>query len=63
MLTWLKSFIADEKGQAMTEYGLILALIAVLLISTLLLLKDELVNTFTSVVTGLQGGSTTTTTP
>ena len=57
MLALLKQFFVEEKGQAMTEYGLILALIAVLLIGTLLLLKDELVIMFTKVVTGLQGGN------
>ncbi len=56
----LKKFFIDQKGQAMTEYGLILALIAVLLIGTLLLLKDELVNMFGKVINGLQGQAPTT---
>ncbi|WP_366923030.1 Flp family type IVb pilin [Metallumcola ferriviriculae] len=59
MFNLLTEFLFDEKGQAMTEYGLILALIAVLLIGTLLLLKDELVTMFEKVVTGLQGQAPT----
>jgi len=55
MFTWLKDFYQDERGQGMTEYGLILALVAVLLIGSLLALKDKLAGIFTDVGTGLDG--------
>ncbi|KKM11860.1 hypothetical protein SY88_06675 [Clostridiales bacterium PH28_bin88] len=51
----LRRLWAEEDGQALTEYGLILALVAVLVIGTLLLLKDELITLFGKVITGLQG--------
>jgi pilus assembly protein Flp/PilA len=38
-----------EEGQAMAEYGIIIALVAVLLIGTLLLFKDALIGTFTDI--------------
>ena len=39
--------LRKEEGQAMVEYGIILALIAVVLIATLLLLEDQLTAAFT----------------
>jgi len=38
-----------EEGQTMAEYGLLIALIAILLVSTLLLFKDALITTFTNI--------------
>ncbi len=38
-----------EEGQAMAEYGIIIALVAVLLIGTLIIFKDALVSTFTTI--------------
>jgi len=38
MLMYLKSMMRDEEGQALAEYGLILALIAVVCIAALTLL-------------------------
>ncbi len=42
-----------EEGQAMAEYALIIALVAVLLIGTLILFKDSLVNTFGDITSRL----------
>lgn len=39
--------LRKEEGQAMVEYGIILALIAVVLIATLVLLEDQLTAAFT----------------
>jgi pilus assembly protein Flp/PilA len=39
----------DESGQAMTEYGLIIGLIAVALIGVLVLFKDKLAAIFTNI--------------
>lgn len=49
----IQRFIKDEKGQALTEYGLIIALIAVALVATLILLGDELVAVFERITTEL----------
>jgi len=39
----------QEEGQAMAEYALIIALVAVLLVGTLTLFKDEIVGVFTDI--------------
>ena len=38
----IKSFFRDESGQAMTEYGLIIALVAVVIIAALTLIGTRL---------------------
>ncbi len=48
-----KQFIRDEDGATAIEYGLIAALIAVALITTLGALGNNLDNTFTTVSNGL----------
>lgn len=53
MLNLIKRLYVDESGQGMAEYGLILALIAVALISALGLVKGGLSNTFNKVTTEL----------
>lgn len=45
--------LRKEEGQAMTEYGLILALIAVAVIATLVLLGTDVKNTFQSIVNAI----------
>ena len=48
----LQNRLADlrkEEGQAMVEYGLIIALIAILLVVALTFLKDELVDVFNGI--------------
>ena len=42
-LAWLKD---EESGQGMVEYGLIIALVAVLLVATLVLFKDKIKDVF-----------------
>lgn len=42
-----------EEGQTMAEYGLLIALIAILLVASLLLFKDALVSTFTNITNSL----------
>lgn len=42
----VKKFFKDESGASMVEYGLLVALIAVMLIASLTALKDSLVNIF-----------------
>jgi Flp pilus assembly pilin Flp len=42
-----------EEGQTMAEYGLLIALIAILLVATLLVFKDALITTFTNITNKL----------
>jgi len=49
IINFLQSFRRDEKGQALTEYGLIIALVALLLIAGLGLLTGALQTLFTDI--------------
>ena len=48
--------LKNEEGQGMAEYGLILALIAVVLVTALTTLKDDIAGIFTSVGEQIPGG-------
>lgn len=54
MSSLLKKFAKDEKGQGMVEYGLIIALIAVVVIVGLTPLGKEIKILFDGVVTSLK---------
>lgn len=58
IIQFIQGFKNDEKGQALTEYGLIIALVAVALIGVLGFLGDGLGATFQSIVTKLTGTGT-----
>jgi pilus assembly protein Flp/PilA len=45
----------DDEGQDLAEYGLLLILIAVAVVVTIGLFKDEIVNVFTKATTVLKG--------
>lgn len=47
MMKWIKGFAADESGQGMTEYGLIIAIVAVFLITALIAFRGNLSAVFT----------------
>lgn len=47
-------FLTSKKGQAMTEYGLIIAIIAVVLIGVLIALREQLVELFQSIIDALR---------
>ncbi|MGE5418104.1 MAG: Flp family type IVb pilin [Acidobacteriota bacterium] len=49
MLNILKRLVVEEEGQGMAEYGLILALIAIVVIATITIMGDKLNNVFESV--------------
>ena len=49
----LLGLIQDEKGQAMTEYGLIIALVAVVVITALGLIGTNLTAKFNGIATEL----------
>jgi pilus assembly protein Flp/PilA len=54
MVNKLKGILTEEKGQGMTEYGLVLGLIAVAVVGTLVLLRNEIINIFKDAVAAVQ---------
>lgn len=46
----------DESGQDMAEYGLLLALIAVVVATAIIAFRDEIVNAFNDATTVLSNG-------
>ena len=53
MSKFIKQFVADESGATAIEYGLIAALIAVVIISAVTALGGQLETTFTEVKDGM----------
>ena len=49
MIRLIKSFVADESGVTAMEYGMIAALIAVVILTTLGLLGGQLNTTFSNI--------------
>ena len=56
-LHWLKSFIKTDQGVTAIEYGLIAALIAVVIIGSVTLLGDELELTFNAIASAVQNAT------
>ncbi len=56
-LNWLKSLIEQDEGVTAIEYGLIAALIAVVIIAALTIVGTELNTTFTSIQQALQNAN------
>ncbi len=54
-MTILKNFLNDESGATAIEYGLIAALISVVIITAIKLVGSNLSTTFNSVATSLSG--------
>lgn len=54
----LFGLMKDEQGQAMTEYGLIIALVAVVVIGALTLVGTTVSGKFTAITNGLTGTTT-----
>lgn len=50
MVNKLKELVMEEEGQGMTEYGLVLGLIAVAAVGALALLREEIIVMFQGVV-------------
>ncbi len=48
MLTFVKNFVRDEEGATMIEYGLMVALIAVVLIAVVTLIGGSMATKFTA---------------
>jgi pilus assembly protein Flp/PilA len=51
----LMGLIKEEQGQGMTEYGLVLGLIAVAAVGALVLLRDEVVAMYNNAVAAVTG--------
>jgi pilus assembly protein Flp/PilA len=47
MMNKLRALFTEEEGQGMTEYGLVLGLIAVGAVAVLVMMKDQVVKLFT----------------
>lgn len=56
--TEMRERAAEERGAVMAEYGLLLAVIALAIIATLVLFRDELTGVFTNATTTLNTGAT-----
>jgi pilus assembly protein Flp/PilA len=55
MLKKMKSLFVEEEGQGMTEYALVLGVIAVAVVTILATLRGQIVNMFTNVVSAITG--------
>ncbi|WBW95961.1 Flp family type IVb pilin [Oceanirhabdus sp. W0125-5] len=52
-MKFLKSLIKDERGQALSEYALLLGIILLGVIAVVTLLKDKIVALFTKIANAL----------
>ncbi|UJF32840.1 Flp family type IVb pilin [Paenibacillus hexagrammi] len=59
MMNKFKALVTQEQGQGMTEYGLVLGLIAVAVVATLVTLRTEIVNIFQDALSTVQSRNTT----
>lgn len=51
----MKALFTEEQGQGMTEYGLVLGLIAVGVVAVLITMRTEITNLFNRAVTAITG--------
>jgi pilus assembly protein Flp/PilA len=65
MMKKMKALLTEEQGQGMTEYGLVLGVIAVAVVGVLALLRGQILEMFQSVTGAItdRNNTTTTTTP
>ncbi|CAG9609229.1 Flp family type IVb pilin [Pseudoneobacillus rhizosphaerae] len=59
MMKKMKALFVEEQGQGMTEYGLVLGVIAVGVVATLLLLKTQIAGLFQDALTAITGADQT----
>ncbi|WP_078548222.1 Flp family type IVb pilin [Litchfieldia alkalitelluris] len=62
MMNKLKALVIEEQGQGMTEYGLVLGVLAVGVVGLLVTFRGQIVTLFTNVTTAITqslGGTTT----
>ena len=53
MLTLIKQLLMDEQGQGLTEYALIIALVAVGILAVFIAFRTQLATVFTNITTAL----------
>ena len=58
MMNKLKGLVVEEQGQGMTEYGLVLGIIAIAVVGSLGLLRTQIIDMFGKVVTTVTGANT-----
>jgi pilus assembly protein Flp/PilA len=63
MLEKMKNLVMEEEGQALTEYGLIIGLIAAVCIAALILLGGQIGVLFDRITAALTGAGVTPTAP
>lgn len=54
----MKALFTEEQGQGMTEYGLVLGVIAVAVVGALVTLRGEIITMFQGVVDAVTGAET-----
>jgi pilus assembly protein Flp/PilA len=57
MMNKMKALLTEEQGQGMTEYGLVLGVIAIGVVAVLTIFKDQILKMYKTVVTELNGGT------
>jgi pilus assembly protein Flp/PilA len=57
MMKKIKALFREEEGQGMTEYGLVLGIIAVAVVAALVLLRGQIVEMFQKVVASVTEGN------
>jgi uncharacterized protein len=55
MMKKMKALLTEEQGQGMTEYGLVLGVIAVAVVGVLALLRGQILDMFTAVTDAIAG--------
>ncbi|NEU30500.1 Flp family type IVb pilin [bacterium LRH843] len=55
MLRAIKSVLNNEKGQALSEYGVILGIVLVAVIAVLITFGDAIVGVFNNIISSLPG--------
>lgn len=58
MLKALRDLLQDESGQGMTEYALIIGIVAIMLIAALVAFRDQIAAVFDRITNGLKNNST-----
>lgn len=51
MLKMVKNLVVEEEGQGLTEYGLVLAGVVVIVVAAVALLKTQISSLFTDLIT------------
>ncbi len=54
-MRFLKKLFKGNKGAAITEYALLIALVAIAVIAAIILLREELIRVFEAIATALGG--------